>query len=108
MDSNTHSGSRLDRLGALTASVDELVAEDLDGLGDAARAERVLTLRELVDRLEGQWLAELAAVDARGAAGAEHGVQAGSTPPGCGPGSTWAPGPLPAGCGPPGRCTEDR
>ena len=32
-----------------------------------------------MDRLEGHWLAELAGVDARGAAGADHGVQAGST-----------------------------
>ena len=32
-----------------------------------------------MDRLEGHWLAELATVDARGAAGAEQGVQAGST-----------------------------
>jgi Domain of unknown function (DUF222) len=32
-----------------------------------------------VDRLEGHWLAELATVDGRGAAGAEDGVQAGST-----------------------------
>ena len=32
-----------------------------------------------MDRLEGHWLAELAGLDARGAAGAEQGVQAGST-----------------------------
>jgi hypothetical protein len=32
-----------------------------------------------VDRLEGQWLQHLAAVDARGAAGAEQGIQVGST-----------------------------
>ena len=32
-----------------------------------------------MDRLEGQWLAELATVDARGAAGADRGVQAPST-----------------------------
>ena len=31
------------------------------------------------DRVDGQWLAELAALDARGAAGADQGVQAGST-----------------------------
>jgi Domain of unknown function (DUF222) len=39
----------------------------------------VLGLRRLVDRLEGHWLKELAAVDAGGAAGAEDGVQVGST-----------------------------
>jgi len=36
-------------------------------------AARVLALRRLVDRLEGHWLRELAEVDGRGAAGAEHG-----------------------------------
>jgi hypothetical protein len=79
MDSNTHSGSRLDRLGALAAVVDELVAEDLDGLADAALAEQVFQVRRQLDRLEGRWLRALAAVDARGAAGAEQGLQAGST-----------------------------
>ena len=79
MDSNTHSGSRPDRLGALAATVDELVAEDLDGLADAALAEQVLQVRRQLDRLEGQWLRALAAVDGRGAAGAEQEVQAGST-----------------------------
>jgi hypothetical protein len=79
MDSNTHSTSRPDQLAALAAAVDGLAAHDLDRLGDAALAERVMALRGLVDRLEGHWLGELAAVDARGAAGAEQGVQAGST-----------------------------
>jgi hypothetical protein len=50
-----------------------------DGLNDVALAERVLTPRRLVDRLEGHWLKELAAVDARGAAGADQDQQAGST-----------------------------
>ncbi len=36
-------------------------------------------MRRLLDRLEGHWLNELAAVDARGAAGAEEGQPAGST-----------------------------
>jgi hypothetical protein len=36
-------------------------------------------LRRLLDRLEGHWLNELASVDARRAAGAEDGIQAGST-----------------------------
>jgi Domain of unknown function (DUF222) len=83
MDSNTHStgrpAGRTDGLAALTTAVEELAAQDLSGLPDAVRAERVLGLRRLVDRLEGQWLAELATVDARGAAGAEAGVQVGST-----------------------------
>jgi len=98
MDSNTHSTSRAtnsaspsasqatgpsagrpDSLATLTAAVEELAAEDLNGLADAVAAERVLGLRRLLDRLEGHWLAELAAGDARGAAGADHGVQAPST-----------------------------
>jgi hypothetical protein len=64
---------------ALAAVVDSLAAQDLHGLPDAVRAERVLQLRRLLDRLEGHWLNELAAVDAGGAVGAEEDVQAGST-----------------------------
>src|SRR4029453_9398435 len=79
MDSNTHSVAWRDRLGALAAAVDELVAEDLDGLTDGALAGGVLRLRRLANRGDGHRLAWLAAVDARGAAGAEEGVQAGST-----------------------------
>src|SRR5215208_7723923 len=79
MDSNTHSDGSADGLTALAAAVEQLAAQDLDGLSDAVRAERVLVLRRLLDRREGHWLAELAAVDARGAAGAEEGVQVGST-----------------------------
>ena len=63
----------------LAAVVDELVAKDLDGLTDAVLAEQVFQVRRQLDRLEGQWLRTLATVDGRGAAGAEQGVQAGST-----------------------------
>jgi hypothetical protein len=66
-------------LEALAAAVEELAAQDLTGLSDGVRAERVLALRRLVDRLEGHWLSELATVDARGAAGADKGQQAAST-----------------------------
>src|SRR5918992_5769004 len=87
MNTNTHSTNqstrratgRPDRLAALTAAVDELAAQDLDGLPDGVRAEQVLELRRLLDRLEGHWLKELAAVDGRGAAGAEEGQPAAST-----------------------------
>jgi hypothetical protein len=83
MDSNTHStgrpAGRTDGLAELATAVEGLAAQDLDGLTDAVRAERVLGLRRLLDRLEGHWLQELAAVDARGAAGAEHDLQVGST-----------------------------
>jgi hypothetical protein len=72
MESNTHS----DGLVALAAVVDQLAAQDRDGLADHVRAQRVLGLRRLLDRLEGHWLAE---VDARGAAGAEQDVRFGST-----------------------------
>jgi hypothetical protein len=63
----------------VVAELQGLVAQPQDGLADAARAERVRRLRGLIDRLEGQWLAELADLDARGAAGAEPGLPAGST-----------------------------
>src|SRR5918995_2433303 len=87
MDSNTHStpppgrhpDGQPDDLAELTVVLDRLAAQDLDRLSDAARAERVLGLRRLVDRLEGQWLKELAGVDGRGAAGAEADQQIGST-----------------------------
>ncbi|HEX2155373.1 MAG TPA: DUF222 domain-containing protein [Actinomycetes bacterium] len=103
MDSNTHSvsqppgqstgeaagrsagasagapGGRRDRLAALAAEVEALAAQDLGGLTDVALAEEVLELRRLLDRLEGQWLRRVAAVDARGAAGADQDQQVGST-----------------------------
>jgi Domain of unknown function (DUF222)/HNH endonuclease len=79
MDSNTHSTSRPDRLPALVAELQDLAATPLDTLTDPGRADRLLAFQGLLDRLQGQWLEELAAVDARGAAGAEDGVPAGST-----------------------------
>jgi hypothetical protein len=48
-------------------------------LSAAARAQRVRRVRRLLDGLEGHWLKELADLDACGAAGAEEGVQVGST-----------------------------
>jgi hypothetical protein len=68
-----------DELAILGAALEALAVRDLGGLSDAVRAERVLGLRRLLDRLEGQWLKELADLDACGAAGAEEGVQVGST-----------------------------
>src|SRR5215217_2396134 len=88
MDSNTHSAqppgppelsARLDRLAGLPAVVGELEAEDLDQLTDSVLAEEVLALRGWLDGLEGQWLRRLAAVDARGAAGADRGQPVPST-----------------------------
>jgi hypothetical protein len=116
MDSNTHStpppgrgpDGQPDDLAALAAVADQLAAQDLDRLPDAALAERVLRLRGLVDRLEGHWLRELAGIDGRGAAGAEAGQQVGST-------AAWlrnrlhlGAGRPPARFGPPGPCSGDR
>jgi Domain of unknown function (DUF222) len=79
MDSNTSSLPVADGLGELAAAVDALAAQDLTRLTDAQAAARVLALRSLLDRLEGQWLRELAAVDGRGAAGAEDSARADAT-----------------------------
>ncbi|HET9558209.1 MAG TPA: DUF222 domain-containing protein, partial [Actinomycetota bacterium] len=83
MDSNTHSTNQSAGgpvgLAALVAELQGLVDQGVGGLADGALAERVMALRGLMDRLEGHWLADLADLDARGAAGAEHGVPAGST-----------------------------
>ena len=79
MESNMYSMPEPVGLNRLAAVVEELAAEDLGRLPDAEAAARVLALRRLLDRLEGQWLRELAAVDGRGAAGADIGVQAEST-----------------------------
>ena len=105
MNPNTHSIRPSDGVAALTMAVQQLATQNLDGLPDAVRAERVLQLRRLVDRREGHWLNELAAVDARSAAGAEEDVQAGST-------AGWLRGrlrmarPRPATpCAPPGPCS---
>src|SRR6266508_5249950 len=79
MESNTDSIQEPGGLALLTAAVDALAAEDLTRLPDGEAAARVLVLRRLLDRLEGQWLRELAGVDGRGAAGAEDDTQAPST-----------------------------
>jgi hypothetical protein len=105
MDSNTHSAVPEDGLAVLATAVDMLATQPLTGLTDAVRAERVLELRQLLDRLEGQWLKELAGVDARGAAGAEQAVQAGSTASWLRPGSGWGPAPPTGASAPPGPCS---
>jgi hypothetical protein len=79
MNTNTHSTDPSEGLAELAEMLNKLAAQDPDSLTDAVRAERVLALRRLVDRLDGHWLQELAAVDARGAAGAEDGIAAPST-----------------------------
>jgi hypothetical protein len=103
MDSNTHSTRpprRPGGLAGLAAAVDDLAAQDLDRLPDTVRAERVLRLRRMLDRLEGHWLKELAGVDGRGAAGADQDQQAGSTAGGRpAPTRTSRLARPPAGCG---------
>jgi Domain of unknown function (DUF222) len=79
MDSNTHSVGGPAGLAAVAADLQTLAAQEVEGLSDGARAQRILQLQGLADRLDGHRLAELAEVDARGAAGAEDGVPAGST-----------------------------
>jgi hypothetical protein len=79
MESNRSSDVECGGLGRLAAVVEELAAQDLTRLPDTQAAARVLVLRRLVDRLEGQWLRELAGVDGRGAAGTEAGMAADST-----------------------------
>jgi hypothetical protein len=79
MESNGCSDAVPEGLRALAADIDDLATEDLDGFTDASLAEEFLALRRLVDCLEGQCLKRLAAVDARGAAGADQGIQVAST-----------------------------
>ena len=74
MDSNTYSGTSAGLAGGAGRGRRPAGRQDLDRLTDVARAERVLVLRRLANRVDGQWLTELAGVDARGAAGAEQGL----------------------------------
>ncbi len=68
-----------DDLDALDRLLGRLAAADPTTLPDPALAERVLRLRRQADRLEAVWQRELAALDGRGAAGAETGAAAPST-----------------------------
>jgi hypothetical protein len=116
MDSNTDSTGRParsgaqspDGLAALTAAIEGLAAQNLDGLSDAVRAERVLVLRGLLDRLEGQWLEELAGVDARGAAVPNTTSRLAPPRAGCAPGCAWVPAPPTAVSAPPEPCSAVR
>ena len=105
MESNTHSVKPAASLTALAAVVNDLAAQELDGLSDAVRAERVLVLRRLVDRLEGQWLNELAGVDARGPPALKTASRSAPPPAGFGPASTQVPAPPAVGFVPPGPCS---
>src|SRR5215211_4355053 len=83
MDSNTHSTQGptgpADDLAALTAALGRLGSRDLGRFTDAALTDQTLQLQQLRGCLDGIFLRHLAAVDARGAAGAEQDRQFGST-----------------------------
>jgi hypothetical protein len=83
MDSNTHStqppGLIDDDLELLAAAARRVAARNLAQLPGSVRAGRVQTLRRLLDGLEGQWLKELASVDALGAAATDPQAPAPST-----------------------------
>jgi hypothetical protein len=74
-------------LAGLAAAVDDLAAQDLDGFSDVARAERVLVLPRLLDRLEGHWLRELAGSMPAAPPAARTGEDYGWPRPG----TTWSP-----------------
>ena len=94
MDSNTHANQPPESpkspevpglpevpegLAGLVAVLDELATQDLDRLAGSVRAQRVGCLHQLAARLDGQWLKELAGLDALGAAGADQDQPAPST-----------------------------
>src|SRR6266511_2221333 len=60
MDSNVYSTEPPVGLAALESVVEALAARDLTRLTDGQAAARVLALRGLLERLEGQWLRQLA------------------------------------------------
>jgi hypothetical protein len=68
-----------DDLAELAAVVDKLAARPLDGSSGPLRVQRAHGLRWLADRLEGQWLKELADLDALGAAATDPQAPAPST-----------------------------
>jgi Domain of unknown function (DUF222)/HNH endonuclease len=64
---------------ALAAVLDRLAAEDLDRLSDTALNQDLGRLQRQLNSLQGQFLRRLAALDARGAAGADQDQPAPST-----------------------------
>ena len=118
MDSNTYSTDQSasqppdrpaagppDELADLVAVLDRLAARNLDRLSDAVRAERVLVLRRLADRLDGLWLKELAGSMLAGLPGRSRTGRSGRPPDGSGPSCAWAPARPAPPCGPPGPCS---
>jgi hypothetical protein len=66
-------------LAELAAVLDKLAARELDRVSGSDRLQRAKALRWLADRLEGQWLKELAGLDAVGAAATDQDAPAPST-----------------------------
>ena len=91
MDSNTHSTSHSTGtpagLAALAAELQGLADQGAAGLADGALAERVMALRGLMDRLEGQWLADLAAWTPAAPPAPNRACRPARPLPGYGPGS---------------------
>jgi hypothetical protein len=69
----------LEDVAELTAALDKVATRDLDRLPVLVRSERVRALHQVTNRLHGQWLNELAGIDALGAAGADQAAPAPST-----------------------------
>jgi hypothetical protein len=92
MDSNTHSTQppsqkpEPDWLAALAMVADQLAAQDLNQLPDAALAAQVLEFRRLLDRLEGQWLTSSRPLTAEVPPVLKPTSRWGRPPPGCGVG----------------------
>jgi hypothetical protein len=59
-------------MGNLASAIDELAAEDLDHVGDAALGADLVELRRAIDRLEAQWLRRLRRFDRSGGWHADH------------------------------------
>ena len=66
-------------MGLVVAANQALADQELDQLSDTALTEDTIRLRQHLDGLEGQWLRRVAAVDGRGAGGAELGLEGRST-----------------------------
>src|SRR5215216_7294364 len=103
MDSNTHSDRH--RLAALGAAVEDLAAQDLGGLSDAVRAERVLVLRRLLDRLEGTGSPNWPPWTPAGPPAPNRMSRSARPPAGCASASGWVVVPPTARSGPPGPCS---
>jgi hypothetical protein len=95
----------LEDVAELTAVLDKLAARDVDRLPVLVRAQRALALQQLANRLHGQWLNELAGVDAAAPPAPTRTSRPRRQPPGFGIGCGWALVRPEAACGPRGPCS---